>query len=109
MTGVPIDLRDLTQEGAEAFADVFKAIADPSRLMILSVLATKPQGLTVADIGLGIQGSIAESTIVSRIGILSQYGLVTRSEGVVTINNDALRLVADAIRSLAEPPERTGS
>lgn len=89
---------------AEVLAGRLKAVASPTRLLILSVIAAQP-GVTGPE--LQEAAAVGQPTISYQVAILEEAGLVMRGEttrGRVTCHRltpGGMRDLADAIRALS--------
>jgi ArsR family transcriptional regulator len=82
----------LSQEEAEADAAVFKALADPTRIWIVNLLATNPEPVCVCDITFAIE--LSQPTVSFHLKKLVNAGLLDREQRGVwayySLNRDAL-------------------
>lgn len=102
--GEPIDRSD-----AERLASVLKALADPVRLRIISLIGAAEEPPCVTDL-LGPLG-LAQPTVSHHLRILRVAGLVTREKhGVFTVywlNTSAIGTLADLLAPPRKrPPKR---
>ena len=61
---------DVSREDAETWAPWFRALGDPSRIMILNLLATSGESMTVGDIVETLD--LAQSTVSHHLRILGE-------------------------------------
>ena len=64
----------VSRNDAETWASWFRALGDPSRIVILNLLATTDRALTVGEIVEA--GDIGQSTVSHHLGILAETGFV---------------------------------
>jgi len=104
----PVLDRLIGDDEAEQVARVFKALADPARVKLLSLIATSPGGEACAC-NLVEPLGLAQPTVSHHLKVLTEAGLVVREKrGTwVWFRPDAEALTA-AARAVT-PPERTGS
>jgi ArsR family transcriptional regulator len=93
----PVTAAPLDPTAAERLAGVFKALADPARLRLLSLIAAQPAGEACVceltePLGLG------QPTVSHHLKILTDTGLLTRDKRGVWAY---YRLVPDALPALA--------
>lgn len=103
LTGEPIDPAD-----ARRLAGVLKALADPARLRLLSLIQSAEGGeACVYDLTAPL--GLSQPTVSHHLRILTEAGLLTRDKrGVWAF----YRLVPSAIASIADlltPPRKRGS
>lgn len=94
----------LSESEAAGVASVFKALADPVRLRLLSVIASREgREACVCDVSAGIE--LSQPTISHHLKVLRTAGLLDserRGSWVYyRITPDTLRLVADLLGSYA--------
>jgi DNA-binding transcriptional ArsR family regulator len=65
---------DVTREEAETWAPWFRALGDPSRIMILNLLATTRRPMSVAEIVAALD--LAQSTVSHHLKILGGVGFL---------------------------------
>ena len=69
--------RPLDEAAAEELTEVFRALADPTRLRLVSLLATAPEGeLCACDLPASL--GRAQPTVSHHLGVLQRAGLVER-------------------------------
>jgi ArsR family transcriptional regulator len=64
----------LAEEDAEALADAFKALADPARLRLVSIIASAPEGRCACDLVAPVGRS--QPTVSHHLRVLREAGLV---------------------------------
>lgn len=93
--------REVVARGnAEALAGALKALADPGRIQMLSLLLEHDE-MTGQDLRLAL-GRLRQPTVSHHLGILHAAGLVSRRRDGVFIRYqvepEGLRLLSEAIR-----------
>ena len=87
----PLD-DELTAGDAEATATVFKALADPTRVRIVSMLARNPEPVCVCELTPPL--GLSQPTVSHHLKKLVQAGLLTREQRGVwayyTLDRDGL-------------------
>ena len=73
----PLD-DDLTADDAEATAAVFKALADPARVRIVSMLARNPESVCVCELTPAL--GLSQPTVSHHLKKLVQAGLLRREQ-----------------------------
>jgi ArsR family transcriptional regulator len=97
-TGTP-----LTRHDAEQLAGVLKVLADPSRLQILSFMASTPGEVFGAELCVGL--AISQPTISHHLTILGAAGLVeSRKAGTAVYHRIAVDAIAELAALLTPPP-----
>jgi ArsR family transcriptional regulator len=100
LAGEPIDRSD-----AERLAGVLKALADPARLRLLSLIQSAPEGeACVCDLTAPL--GLSQPTVSHHLRILTEAGLLEREKRGVWAY---YRLVPSAIATIAElltPPRK---
>jgi ArsR family transcriptional regulator len=90
---VPLDVRAMSEEDAEATAAVLKALGDPGRVRIVNLLVTAGEPVCVCD--LTAQLGLAQSTVSFHLKKLVLAGLLEREQRGVwayySVDRDALR------------------
>ena len=100
---VPRITSTLTADDAERVARVFKAIGDPTRVMLLSLIAASPGGeACICDLTAPV--ALSQGTVSHHMKLLADAGLVTREQrgkwAYFALNDGALNAAADALRSV---------
>ncbi|MBN8424360.1 helix-turn-helix transcriptional regulator [Microbacterium esteraromaticum] len=98
---VPRVASTLTSEDAERVARVFKALGDPARVMLLSLIAGSEGGeACICDLTEPV--GLSQGTISHHMKLLTEAGLVTREQrgkwAYFALNDRALHAAADALR-----------
>lgn len=75
----PVTDAALTEEQARELATAFKALSDPVRLRLLSLIAAAPDGEACACDLTGVLGR-SQPTISHHLAVLTDAGLVTREK-----------------------------
>lgn len=75
----PLTDDSLTSQDAEALASEFKALADPVRLRLLSLIASVPEG-EVCACDLEEPLARSQATVSHHLSILQKAGLITREQ-----------------------------
>jgi ArsR family transcriptional regulator len=74
----PLSAPVLSDEQAEATADLFKALADPARVRVLNVLATSGEPVCVCDLMAPL--GLSQPTVSHHMKKLLDVGLVEREQ-----------------------------
>jgi ArsR family transcriptional regulator len=95
----PLGAPSLTDDQAQATAQLFKALADPHRVKILNLLATSPDPVCVCEFTEPL--GLSQPTVSHHLKKLVQAGLLEREQrgtwAYYSLNHDALgRLAAVA-------------
>lgn len=98
----PLVTSALTVEKAEPLAQVFKALGDPTRLRLLSLIAAGDGGeACICDLTTPV--GLSQGTVSHHMRLLADAGLVTREQrgkwAYFTVETAALDAAADALRS----------
>ncbi len=97
----PLSGEPLRPEAAERLAAVLKAIADPARLRILSLLEAQPDG-EACVCHLTEPLGLSQPTVSHHLRVLHDAGLVSREQRGTWVHYrveaDALAAVADLLR-----------
>ncbi|GAA5150280.1 metalloregulator ArsR/SmtB family transcription factor [Microbacterium pseudoresistens] len=101
---VPRITASISLEEAERSARVFKAIGDPTRVMLLSLIAgSEGREACICDLIEPI--GLSQGTVSHHMRILTDAGLVAREQrgkwAYFTLNDGALEAAADALRPAA--------
>lgn len=75
----PMMLEPLSERDAEQLASAFKALADPVRLRLLSLIANSP-GAEACVCDLVEPAGRSQPTVSHHLGLLAEAGLVSRSQ-----------------------------
>lgn len=98
---VPSVTSSLTPEDAEQSARVFKALGDPTRVRLLSLIAAGEGGeACICDLTEPV--GLSQGTVSHHMKLLADAGLVTREQrgrwAYFALNRAALDAAADALR-----------
>ncbi|WP_404438670.1 metalloregulator ArsR/SmtB family transcription factor [Microbacterium aerolatum] len=98
---VPRITSSLTAEDAERVARVFKALGDPTRIKLLSLIAVGAGGeACICDLTEPV--GLSQGTVSHHMKLLSDAGLVTREQrgkwAYFALNDGALDAAAHALR-----------
>lgn len=74
----PLDTSGLSHEAAEATAALFKALADPTRVRIVNLLATSDEPVCVCDLNLSFD--LSQPTLSHHLKKLLDAGLLRREQ-----------------------------
>ncbi|WP_417509773.1 ArsR/SmtB family transcription factor [Microbacterium sp.] len=93
----------LSVEDAEKTARVFKAIGDPTRVMLLSLIS-RGEGGEACICDLTEPVGLSQGTVSHHMKLLTEAGLITREQrgrwAYFRLNDGALDAAADALRSV---------
>ncbi|NIG66763.1 metalloregulator ArsR/SmtB family transcription factor [Microbacterium sp. K24] len=100
---VPRITSSLTAEEAERVARVFKALGDPTRVRLLSLIAAGAGGeACICDLTEPV--GLSQGTVSHHMKLLADAGLVTREQrgkwAYFALNGDAMDAAADALRTV---------
>ena len=100
---VPRITSSLTAEDAERVSRVFKALGDPTRVRLLSLIAARASGeACICDLTEPV--GLSQGTVSHHMKLLTDAGLVTREQrgkwAYFALNDGALDAAADALRSV---------
>ncbi|WP_431806825.1 ArsR/SmtB family transcription factor [Microbacterium paraoxydans] len=98
---VPRVTSALTPQDAERAARVFKAMGDPTRVQLLSLIAGSPEGeACICDLTDPV--GLSQATVSHHMKLLAEAGLVTREQrgrwAYFAVNDTVLAAAADALR-----------
>lgn len=98
---VPRIASTITAEDAERVSRVFKALGDPTRVRLLSLIAAGEGGeACICDLTDPV--GLSQGTVSHHMKILADAGLVTREQrgrwAYFSLHTDALDAAADALR-----------
>ncbi|QMU98574.1 helix-turn-helix transcriptional regulator [Microbacterium esteraromaticum] len=90
-------------EQADGLARVFKALGDPTRVHLLSLIARSEGGeACICDLTEPV--GLSQATVSHHMKLLAEAGLVTREQrgrwAYFAVNGEALAAAADALRPL---------
>ena len=90
---------------AERFAGVLKALADPARLRLLSLIQASPDGeACVSDLTAPI--GLSQPTVSHHLRILTESGLLERDKRGVWVYYRVVPSAIQAIADLLTPPRK---
>lgn len=100
---VPPFTATMTVEDAERVARVFKALGDPTRVRLLSLIAAGSGGeACICDLTEPV--GLSQGTVSHHMKLLTEAGLVTREQrgkwAYFALNADAMEAAADALRAV---------
>lgn len=103
---VPRVTSSLTPDDAEKVARAFKAIGDPTRVMLLSLISRSEGGeACICDLTEPV--GLSQGTVSHHMKLLAEAGLITREQrgkwAYFALNVDALDAAADALRTVISP------
>jgi len=94
----PLTTSPLAEEDADRLAGVLKVVADPTRLRLLSLIASSPDGeVCVCDLTAPL--GLSQPTVSHHLKVMAGVGLVEREKRGVWAY---YRVVPDALGGLAE-------
>jgi ArsR family transcriptional regulator, arsenate/arsenite/antimonite-responsive transcriptional repressor len=104
----PVTGGALEAAAAERLAHVFKALSDPTRVRLLSLIAAADGGeACICDLTGPV--ALSQPTVSHHMKQLADAGLVTREQrgrwAYYRVVNDALRAVAQAVEPRTETPQ----
>jgi ArsR family transcriptional regulator len=95
----PLLSEGLSVEEAGATAGLFKALADPTRVRIVNLLARSPEPVCLCDINSSFE--LSQPTLSHHLKKLVGAGLLTREQrgtwAFYSINEEVLRRLSDAV------------
>ena len=98
----PLTRTALTADQAETAAVMFKALGDPVRLRIFSMIASSPGGeLCVCDV---LDVGVSQPTVSHHLRKLREAGLVTSRREGTWVHYRVAPEVLGAMAALLEPP-----
>jgi ArsR family transcriptional regulator, arsenate/arsenite/antimonite-responsive transcriptional repressor len=99
----PLSARALSEDEAEATADIFKALADPARVRLVNLLATAGEPVCMCDLIGPLR--LAQPTVSHHAKKLVEAGLVEREQrgkwAYFSLRRDAVEKLA-AVADLKE-------
>lgn len=103
----PVTSGDLDHDAAERLAHVFKALSDPTRVLLLSLIASHPGGeACVCDLTDPV--GLSQPTVSHHLKQLVDAGLITREQrgrwSFHRVDQPALDALADSLRTPGAPP-----
>ena len=98
----PLTEAGMSAEEASGTAALFKALADPTRVQIVNLLANSPEEMCVCNINESFE--LSQATLSHHLKKLVSAGLLAREQrgtwAFYSLNSDALRRLADVVRPL---------
>lgn len=98
----------LSRDDAEVYARWFQAVADPTRIIILSYLAGQPGPVPVGAIVDDLR--IGQSTVSHHLRILHEVGFVTRARSranrLYAVNRNCITRFPEAAEVIMGLPQR---
>ena len=99
----------VTDEAASVLAQVFKALSDPTRVKLLSMIAAATDGeACICDMTEPV--GLSQPTVSHHMSVLSRAGLVTREQrgkwAYYALSPDARAALAGAVAQVTAAPER---
>jgi ArsR family transcriptional regulator len=95
----PLTGEVLTAEEAAATAALFKALADPTRVRIVNLLAGSPEPVCLCDINAGFD--LSQPTLSHHLKKLVGAGLLAREQrgtwAFYSVNEETLRRLSDVV------------
>lgn len=102
----PLDASALTDQEAEAAAQLFKALADPARVRLLNLLATSDEPVCVCELIPAV--GLAQPTVSHHLKKLTDAGLLEREQrgkwAYYTLDREALGRLAALVQLEEEVP-----
>jgi ArsR family transcriptional regulator len=97
---VPVGTPSLADDEAEATARVFKALGDPARVKILSLVATADEPVCACEFTPALR--LSQATVSHHLKKLTEIGLLDREQrgkwAYFSLNADALEQLAGLVR-----------
>ncbi|QNG17705.1 winged helix-turn-helix transcriptional regulator [Rhodococcus triatomae] len=98
----PISAAPMNDDAALQVALRLKALADPARIKLMSILLTTESGeICTCDLAAGI--GLTESTASHHLGQLRKAGMVESTRRGMNVYYSARRDALDALRSILDP------
>ena len=96
----------IDEHDATVLATAFKALADPVRLRLLSLIATAPEGSACSC---DLEGPVAKSqpTVSHHLGVLADAGLITKIKAGRWVMCALVPERLDTLRDVLAPPNLT--
>ena len=98
----------LSRDDAEEYARWFQAVADPTRIVILSYLARQPEPVPVGVIADDLH--VGQSTVSHHLRILREVGFVTRARSranrLYAVNRNCITRFPEAAEVIMGLPQR---
>jgi ArsR family transcriptional regulator len=97
---VPLSTPALADDEAEATAQVFKALSDPARVKILSIVVTAEEPVCACEFTPAL--GLSQATVSHHLKKLTDTGLLEREQrgkwAYFSLNTDALDRLASLVR-----------
>ena len=104
----PLAAAPLSDEEAEATAQLFKALGDPARVRIVNLLATSDQPVCVCELVAPL--GLTQPTVSHHLKKLTDSGLLTREQrgtwAYYSLDVDALETLGDLVGAKGDDRER---
>ncbi|WP_067858341.1 Rv2640c family ArsR-like transcriptional regulator [Nocardia shimofusensis] len=98
----PVSAAPMADEAALEIALRLKALADPVRIKLMSILLTTDDGeVCTCDLATGV--GLAESTVSHHLGQLRKAGMVASERRGMNVFHRARREALDALRLVLDP------
>jgi ArsR family transcriptional regulator len=95
----PLDEPSMTQDDAEAAATLFRALADPSRVRLVNLLATSDEPVCVCELTAPL--GLSQPTVSHHLKKLTTAGLLVREQRGIwafySLNREALAQMASLV------------
>lgn len=98
----PVSAAPMTDDAALQLAVRLKALADPARIKLLSVLLTDAAG-EVCTCDLAVAVGLAESTVSHHLGQLKKAGMVVATRRGMNVYYAPRAEALDALRAVLDP------
>lgn len=98
----PVSAAPMTDDAALELAVRLKALADPARIKLLSVLLTDSAG-AICTCDLAAAVSLAESTVSHHLGQLKKAGMVTSARRGMNVYYSPRSEALEALRVVLDP------
>ena len=101
----PLDASPLSDNEADAAAQLFKALADPARVRLVNLLATSDEPICACELTPAV--GLSQPTVSHHLKKLTEAGLLEREQrgkwAFYSLNREALRGLAELVQ-LEEVP-----
>lgn len=95
----PLDEPSMTRDDAEAAATLFRALADPSRVKLVNLLATSDEPVCVCELTAPL--GLSQPTVSHHLKKLTTAGLLVREQRGIwayySLNREALTQLASLV------------
>jgi ArsR family transcriptional regulator len=96
----PLTSSSITENEAQATADLFKALADPHRVRIINLLATAGEPVCVCDINEDVD--LSQPTISFHLKKLASVGLLRREQrgtwAYYSLDEEAMKKLSNVVQ-----------